>query len=432
MNKKYDETESELSALLAQLRQTPARDRSKAAQGRVNFLAQAKSMGQAVSPAPEPRHTRWIDPIQSFFSRKEHSPMFATLVTMMVSFALLFGGAGATVAVAQGSQPDSLLYPVKIYSEDARFELTSRPQAQIQLLLEFMNRRVEELDALLVSGKALPAPLLVRYQAEMENALQIAAGLQDPELIRALERIQANLQVQQQKMTQTQQRIGQPAGPAFVQLQAMLRERARLVEDGLADPQEFRLRLRQRFQVGQPTPEATPVQPGSGGGIGPGPMNPSATPLRDGTGPANPNVTPGQGGNGPGPMNPSATPLYDGTGPGPGPMNPSATPLHNGSGPGPGPMNPSATPLHDGTGPGPGPMNPSATPASSGGGGSGPGPMNPSATPVHDGTGPGPGPVNPSATPGQGGGGGSGPGPGNPDPTPMPGGGGNGGGGGHH
>ncbi len=377
MTKSYDELDPKLADLLNRLRPTPGRDPRRAAQGRADFLAQAKSFRPAVSPAPGERHTWWIEVLHHTFRRKERSPMFATLITILMSVALLFGGFGATAVAAQGSLPDNLLYPIKILSEDTRLEITSRPQNQVRVLLEYANRRIDELDALIVSGKSVPAPVVNRYQAQVENAFQIVAGMSDSDIKLGLESIQANLQRQEQQMSRVRQRANQNADPAFEQIQAMIQERLKLVATGLIDPQAFRLQARQHFQGGQRTPGSTPVWPGSGGGAGPGPMNPSATPLQNGAGP------------------------------GPGPMNPTTTSMPDGAGLGPGPMNPSATPQQDGTGPGP---------------------TNSNITPQPGGNGPGPGPANPSASPGQNG---NGPGPGNPQPTWKPGGGGNGGGG-HH
>ena len=359
MTKRDDKLDPKLGALLEQLRPTPARDLQAAAKGRAKYLDEAISIRQAVSPIPSNRHTRWIDTIQTAFRRKERSPMLATLVTILLSVTLLFGGAGATVYAAQSSLPDDLLYPVKTYSEDARLDLAGGPQQQLGLSLDFTNRRVDEIAALSASGKPIPTAVVNRLQAEIEGGLQLAAGMDDTNLRRALERIQAALQHQEQKMSQVQERANLNADPALEQVRTMLHERLVEVNAGLADPQRFRLRVRQGFQGGQSTPGATPVQPGSGGGLGPGPMNPSVTPMPGGAGP------------GPGPMNPSATPLHDGTGPGPGPMNPSATPMQNGGGPGPGPANPGATAAQGGNGPGPGPANPGATPMPGGGGNSG-------------------------------------------------------------
>ncbi len=333
MTNRDDKLDPKLGSLLEQLRPTPARDQQTAARGRAKYLAEAKLIRQAVSPVHQDRHTRWIDTIQTAFGRKERSPMIATLVTILLSVTLLFGGAGATVYAAQSSMPGDLLYPVKTYSEDARLDLAGGPQQQLGLSLDFTNRRADEIAGLSTTGKPIPTAVVTRLQTEIEAALQLAASMDDTNLKMALERIQATIQRQEQKVAQVQARANLNAAPALEQVRLMLQLRLEQVKDGLADPQGFRLRLRQGFQGGQATPGATSVQPGSGGGTGPGPMNPSATPAHDGTGP------------GPGPMNPSATPLHDGTGPGPGPMNPSATPLHDGTGPGPGPVNPSANAL---------------------------------------------------------------------------------------
>ena len=54
--------------------------------------------------------------------------MFSTFGTLLLIAALLLGGGGATAVAAQTAEPDGALYPVKVWSEEVRFDLARTDQ----------------------------------------------------------------------------------------------------------------------------------------------------------------------------------------------------------------------------------------------------------------------------------------------------------------
>lgn len=360
-----------LQSFFDQLRAVTPLDSELAAEERTKFLAQGEYFRTSVSQPANRRHNEWINNFLLAFQRKERIPMLSTLMAIVLSLALVFGGGGATVYAAQGSLPDEILYPVKTWSEDARLVLAGSTQDQLDLTLAFINRRMAEIANLQANGKAVPGGVTSRMQNEMEKALQIAAGMEDTQMTLALEQIRLQAETQTRAMTSL-------AGnnPELAPLQERLQEQVQLAAAGVIDPQGFRLQMRQRERLPNPsrtpdptqsiphTPVGTSYGPGSGAGqttgtpghYGPGEPNSSRTPMPTGEsygpGPGGGQATGTPGHYGPGEPNLSQTPVPTGDsyGPGPGSGQPSTTP--GGYGPGPQAGTTTCTPAEDGSGPG--------------------------------------------------------------------------------
>ncbi len=161
-NKDHTMLDAELKNSLAVLQDIPARDEKRALHGRSQFLAEARTLKQSVTPAAERRPNRWMENIQTRLPfRKEGVPMFTQIISALLILITLAGGAGAgTVYAAQSSMPADALYPVKTWSENARLELAASPEKDIDLLLEFANRRIEEMLVLAEEGTLVPEPLI--------------------------------------------------------------------------------------------------------------------------------------------------------------------------------------------------------------------------------------------------------------------------------
>ncbi len=296
--------------------------------------------------------------------------MFTTLATIFAVIALALGGTGATVYAAQGSLPGEALYSLKTQSEDLRLSWGENETDQIELALQFANRRMEEIQAMLMKNQTPPDSLMLRLQTQLDTALRLACGLDADQLEPALARIRQTLQQQERVLAQLQENAGAPDEALLLQIRDQIQLRLSWVEEGQADPAT----LRSRFGPGSPavvppsftrTPAdgfgpgpfitGTPT-PGSGYGPGPGTgLGPQATCTctpQSGTG-SQPTTKPGDG-FGPGPQ-PTTEP---GSGIGPGPQ-PTTEP---GDGFGPGPQ-PTEKP---GDGVGPGPQPTSASPENPG------------------------------------------------------------------
>jgi hypothetical protein len=319
----------ELLNKLADLGEVPARNPAKARDGRARFLLEAKELAQGVSPARNRRHTEWMHALQSFFTirRKELSPMYSTLATILLVATLILGGGGATVAAAQNSQPDQPLYEIKILSEDIRLNAASNPETEFQLALEFANRRAIEIQKMLELGKAPSQAVQQRYQSQVEAAIRYAAELPAQQAVQALEQIQARLQVHQQAFLQLQ---GIPNAQAtLTQTRLMLQERLQWLDQELKDPDQLRDQVQDRDQIrdqdqirdrdldqqrlqdpqssaspqtagtqaapatgsGNPWTDETPT-PGSGYGPGPGPEPTCTCTPASGNGPNAPTTQP--------------------------------------------------------------------------------------------------------------------------------------------
>jgi hypothetical protein len=368
-------------------------DAQAVAEERAKFLGQGEKFRAAVSRPKDRRHKEWINNLILVFRRKEHSLMLNTLIAIVVTITLVFGGGGVTVYAAQGSLPDEPLYAVKTWSEDTRLALAGSSQEKLDLTLDFTNRRVEEMTRLQAGGKAIPGGVSVRMQNELEEALKIAAGMEDAQMIQALEQVRLQAETHSQAVAAV---MGD--NPELARLQERLQEQVQLAAGGASDPQGFRLRVRERER--QNNPAQTPNPTGSPNLTHTPPATPQPTGTSYGPGPNGNQHTGTPGHYGPGEPNTSRTPVPTGGsyGPGPGSGQPSTTP----GGYGPGPHAGTSTCTPQGTGqPGNG-ANPSQTPGAGGpGNGSGDGSPNPSVTPQPGG--PEQGGGQPTEAPGQGG-----------------------------
>lgn len=348
-------TDRNLEAYLKRLRDQPERDAQNAARGRAAFLEQAQKIagGMPVSTGEKERHNRWMHALRSILPipKKEKTPMFGTLSTIILVITLILGGGGITVAAAQQSLPDEGLYAVKTWSENTRARLTANEQAQLQLALGLAARRGEEIQTMLQAGRVPPAAVQERMQMHYENALRLAFAQPVEQKTQALERIREQLRQQEQQFLDLATTPGAQGEAFLVRTRTMLRERLQLCEDAIQNPAATREQLRNqnknggtespnapgvgpfKTQPGNPWTTGTPT-PLSGYGPGPGP-NLTATPAHPGGN--NPWVegtpTPGSGyGPGPGPGDCGDCDGSGGNNPPGGPNNPGNQPNPGGEG----------------------------------------------------------------------------------------------------
>ena len=94
--------------------------------------------------------------------------MLQAITALFVIGAMLFGGAGATVYAAQDALPNDALYTLKTATEDLRLAFALDPQSELDLLLNYSDRRMSEVLALSKAGEAIPQNVVVRLNAEMD------------------------------------------------------------------------------------------------------------------------------------------------------------------------------------------------------------------------------------------------------------------------
>jgi hypothetical protein len=223
---KDDEYDSQVIALLDELKPVPARNPQIAARARARFLA------EAVSVRDKRRLSIW-----TIFQQKEKFSMKLILSTFLI-LGLLFGGS-ATVSAAQDALPNEPLYQIKLVSEDVHLLLISDPAAQVELLMQQAQTRTEEMAALASRGNTPPAELTIQAQERIQRALQLAANLDNASQTVALQQIRTRLQTQEQLMTQLQDGTCPACEPVLQQTREMLQLHLRQLENGSAEPESF-------------------------------------------------------------------------------------------------------------------------------------------------------------------------------------------------
>lgn len=258
MNNIPEEQDFEISSLIERLLSVPERSPLAIAEGKARFLAEARIYQSSVSTRPERRQIEW----KNIFSRKAH-PTMTTISTLFLIFALLFGGTGATVYVAQDSLPDQTLYSVKLASEDARIGLTTSDQNRLELVLNFADNRLDEALQLAADGKTIPGTVWERLEAQFDLALHTAAGLDDAQFHQQMLQIQSRIAANLYKLGQLSD--DSRYSDAAAKAQAALQTDLQLIALGLQDPAAFRqwMGADQHPQNWQMTPPVGSVTPPS-------------------------------------------------------------------------------------------------------------------------------------------------------------------------
>ena len=265
--------EEPLVSHLEAMQGTLPRDPQKAVNARQAYLESLKQLPPPVSFNPPTRLNEWKTTVSHFFKfgRKEHKTMVQFILSFVAVLTLAFGGGAATVAASQSAMPDEFLYPVKTWTEDLRLDLTADPEEKLELALQWTERRAEEIQALLETGEDLPADLISHFEAQHQQALQLAANMPADQVPGALLQVQQQAQEQAQQMAQLQA-TNEAAEQTRLQVQTMLMLHAYAAEEGAQDPVWLREQLRDQdhiqLKTGVPTEmspdEAETPAPGNG------------------------------------------------------------------------------------------------------------------------------------------------------------------------
>jgi hypothetical protein len=259
MSQNVQEDHSDLIRRLRKLSESPQRDAQKAVKTRAAFLEQANQLAHKKKkdiPVSAALPMRLKDSTlqnkrpfwqRNLFRRKEVSPMWTFLTTMLVTLALAIGGTGITAYAAQDSLPNQPLYAVKTLTEDMQLRLTTQTENQLNLTLQFTNRRINEFSEMAKRGDSVPESVANRYGSEIDHAFQLMAGLPKGDLTSVLQQVKTQLQQQEQTMAESCQ--GHPEDAVLQQIQTRLQQRLQLTENGLKDPQGFQEQVRQQIQA---------------------------------------------------------------------------------------------------------------------------------------------------------------------------------------
>jgi len=237
MDTPEDRNTQEIIEMLDSLKDVPQRSSRMTAQGKAQFLREARLLKKAVSRSLVHRLNNWIMTLPIIRFRKERSPMITIISSLVLALAILLGSGSITAYAALDSLPDETLYPVKLFLEEARYNLTDDPNTQVELLTKYANNRIDEVAALASQGDNIPEAVMINLQTNLQLMLHLAAGMDDETTAQALQQIRENLRTQEHLMTM----LGQPddVDPLLEQLRSMLQEQHRLTQFGLDEPLKF-------------------------------------------------------------------------------------------------------------------------------------------------------------------------------------------------
>jgi len=297
------ELDSDLKNRFDDLKNVPERKPQAIASGKADFLRQAVSLKE------DQRQIGWINKFFPTISTKERLPMLKPILVIILAIFILFGGAAGTVYAAQGSLPAQPLYQVKIWSEDLLLLMTSSAQTQLERNLNFADRRIVEIENLQAAGIPIPRQIQIRLQTQLNQALNLAAGMDDQLMLLELEHIRLRVEAQMQKMENLMEGAQNSPDPVMIMVRSFLQQQLEMAAQGETDAQGFRMQVENQIQNLIQNNQMAPSQlPGNGqGGSGysqtitpmpSGQQNGSGSSLNDGNGPYNnyPTTTPVQGG----------------------------------------------------------------------------------------------------------------------------------------
>lgn len=129
----------EIIQKLGKLHPTPPRQQQATDSGRNAFLKSAESLGSPVSISLLERLNMWLQMPQI------RVLVYRTLTTLLITLFFICIGGSVTVYAAQDAFPGDRIYGVKVWSEDARLWLTVSPKRDLDLHLEFIRDRLDEM-----------------------------------------------------------------------------------------------------------------------------------------------------------------------------------------------------------------------------------------------------------------------------------------------
>jgi hypothetical protein len=321
---KNDELDPNLKILFNDLQNIPQRNQQAAARGRDKFMKEVEFLQKSFPSQADHRISSWINGILSITRINCRLPVWNTLVAVVLVLVVFFGGSSVTVYASQDSLPNQILYPVKIWSEDAILSVTGSPQMRLNYVLDFSDRRVSEIRDLLASGATIPQIVETRLQDQLDLALELIASMDDSLTLQHLEQARLRAYTQSQMVAMLISSAPESAEPLLLSTYEYLQEQIRLSTLGKTDFQGFRMQIRQRYQN-----EGDPVEKTPG----------SSTNTQDSNLMSSTDLpVPSETGNGSGPMTPTNIPSSNATDNNPGPTSlpgrqlPSETMIIPGSG----------------------------------------------------------------------------------------------------
>jgi hypothetical protein len=299
---------------LAPLRDAPYPDPQVLGQEKARFMELGGNLRQTLIPSPSTSETP-LSQHGDIPARRQQPRLILKALTAALIALFILVGSSLTVYAAQDSLPGETLYLVKSWSEDIRLSLTSSPQNRLSLTLDYTDRRVGEITRLLATGKTLPENTSDRFQEELDNALQMAAEMDDGQMQYALGQIKHQAENQGMTLEELLNSLPAQAEPAIIRLRQRLMEQVELTLIGENNPKAFRSEIHKRQNQQHGKHKNTPASKDTNN-------NPSESPSTP---------IPTQGGSGDGMNQPTQPNGHNGNGNGQGKSNPGNG--NHGSGP---------------------------------------------------------------------------------------------------
>ena len=172
----------ELVELLSLLQSVPVRDPDAAQSGRAKFVSEV----DALLASEKKSLFTWMTGLFAVNRKPGNRGLrfaYSAVIALIAVMFVLLSGAGATAYAAKNALPGDVLYQVKTGLEQAQVRLTADAVRQAQLHLEFAERRLEEIAALIDDGRFAE---IDRAAGEFEyhvqqaiQAMQVVSG-EDP------------------------------------------------------------------------------------------------------------------------------------------------------------------------------------------------------------------------------------------------------------
>ena len=284
----------------APLRSAPPIDPQVLAAEKSKFLLQGESLRQSLIPRSSEEYTERENRRLETFRRGRRLPLFKAMVVSILVLIFLVGSS-ITVYAAQSSLPGEPLYTIKSWSEDVRLSMTFSTKAKLNLTLDYTNRRVDEISRMAASGKAMNNQFSERLQNELDNALELATQLDDPQMQNALGNIKKQAENQGMTIEELISKLPSQAEPAIIHLQERLNEQVNLSTIGEKNPQAFRSEVRERLRKGPKHSPTSGESQSSPAGLSNTPMPEQEDDGHGGQGNGHGLSTPGNGNRGPKP-----------------------------------------------------------------------------------------------------------------------------------
>ena len=260
-----DFTEPELAGLVRAARQleslkpVPPLSEQEKFNARQAFLAQAALMREAEPPqiTGDDNVTVWDHIAQVFQPRTRRALVPGTALLALVMIVALVLGVGLLNLnrLSQESLPGDRYYSFKIFKEDLRASITFNPYKRVNLFIDLIEARNQEIAQMILSGRTVPPETASRYEDLFKTALNEASKLPDHQMALELHQISQmgyttgiNLSALSDSIqdSATKTALENASQTAF--------NNGAIAEQGLRDTNSFRALMAADYDPSNPTP----------------------------------------------------------------------------------------------------------------------------------------------------------------------------------